>query len=77
MLCENLKSVFVEAIFVSVRGAPEAVLGLGLGWGEGIGTSYGRGHVESKTDPIGSRSETMIGTRSLVRWLETAGSSLT
>lgn len=77
MLCETLKSVFVEAIYVSIRGAPEAVLGLGLGWSEGIGTSYGRGHVESKTDPIGSSSETMKGTRSLATWLETAGSSLT
>lgn len=49
MLGENLKSIFVEAIYVTIRGAPEAVLGLGLGWGEGIDTSYGRGHVESKT----------------------------
>lgn len=77
MLCEHLRSVLAAAVFVSIKGTFEALLG--LGWVGEVGTNCGGGHVESenKADTSGSRTETMKEHRSLVTLLETTGSNLT
>lgn len=76
MLCEHLRSVLAAAVFVSIKGTSEALLG--LGWVGKVGTNCGGGHIESesKTDTSKSRTETMKEHGSLVTLLEMTGSNL-